>query len=111
MIVTLGALQARAEKHLGRGSAARGRIALRTVIVRGRTAVSTAPGGDQLADELIQRFVFSHALANPMMEVLHTLLIERVCFHTQQVRPFQRPKIGELRALEQLIDQTSALSL
>ena len=45
------------------------------------------------------------------MEVLDALLIERMCFHTQQVRPFQSPKIRKLRTLQQLIDQAGALSL
>ena len=106
MVVALGALQSRAEEHLGGRLGARCRITVGTIEVRGGIAVSAAVGGDQLADEPIERLVLSDALANPVVEVLDTFFVERMRFDPQQVRPFQRPKVRELRTLEQPIDES-----
>src|SRR5205814_6804459 len=87
-----------------------GGIAVRTVKVCHRTAVSAASRGDEFADEFVQWLVFSDASANPVVEVLHTLLVERMGFDAQQVRPFQGPEIRKLRTFEQLIDEAGAFA-
>src|SRR6185436_19901359 len=48
---------------------------------------------------------------NPMMKALNSLLIEDPLFIAEEIRPFQCPKIRELRTLEQAIDQASAFVL
>src|SRR5256885_1677021 len=85
MIVALGALQARAEEHLRRRFGARGGIAVGTVEIRRGTAVGAAAGSDEFAHEFVQRLFFDDALANPMMEVLHAFLVERMGFDAQEV--------------------------
>ena len=109
MIVALGALQARAEEHLRRRSGARGGIAVGAVEIRRRTAVRAAASSDEFAHEFVQRLVFGDALANPMVEVLHAFLVERMSFDAQEVRPFQCPEIRKLRTFEQLVNELRAL--
>src|SRR5207249_2894379 len=80
MVVAFGALESCAEEYLRGSLGACGRVAVGTIVVCDRHAVSAAAGGDQLADKLIERFVLSNAVANPVVEVLHALLIERMGF-------------------------------
>ena len=87
MIVALGALQARSQKHLRRGFRARDRIAIRPVVVRRGTVISAAARNQDFTGESVQRFVFSDALADPMMKVLHAFLVQRMRFHAQKIRP------------------------
>ena len=46
------------------------------------------------------------AVANPIVENLHTFRIQHFFFHAQEVGPFQRPKISELRTRQQLLNRT-----
>src|SRR5439155_5240534 len=90
MVVTLGALQARSKKDLRRSFGPCRWITRGPVKIRRWIAVRAAVRHDQRAGEFIDWFIFHDALANPMVEILHPLLVQRMRFHTQQVSPFQR---------------------
>src|SRR5436189_2054639 len=66
MIVALGALQARAEKHLRGSLGSRRRVAVGTKVIRGRAALGAAARGNEFAHESVERFVLSDALTNPV---------------------------------------------
>ena len=75
MVVALGALQSRAEEHLRGRLGACGWIAAGAIVVGRRRAVGAAAGGNQLANKLIERFVLSDAVADPVVKILHALLV------------------------------------
>ena len=107
--MALGALQARAEKKLGRRFGARHRVAARPQETCRRIEIGAAARGDQLANKLVKRFIFGDALANPSLKSLNSFSVEDLFFVAQQVGPFQRPEVGEFGALQQLVDQARAL--
>ena len=109
MVVALGALEARSQENLRGSPGARQRVAVGPVVVRRRARVGAASRRDKFAGELVERFVFHDALANPVVEILNSFLIERVGLGPQQIRPFQRPEIRKLRPFQQPIDEARPL--
>src|SRR5262249_7783934 len=109
MVMTFGTLQARPEEYL-RGRLAPGKwVAVGTVVIGRRLRVGAAARGDQLPHELIDGRVICNALPNPMVKGLDPLLIQRMCFHPEQVGPLQRPEVVKLGPLEQAVYETSPL--
>src|SRR5436189_1779747 len=76
MVVALGALQACAQEDLRHGFRARDRIAIRAIIVRCRISIRAAARDQNLARKLVQGYVLRYALANPVVEVLHALVVK-----------------------------------
>ena len=111
MVVALGAAQLGAEEDLGDRLGAGDRFADRPIKIRGWIEIGAAAGGDEFSRKLIERFVLRNALANPAVERLDAFAVEQTFLGAQQVRPFERPKIGELGAFQQLIDQPRAFVL
>src|SRR4051812_34783292 len=68
MIVTLGALNTSAQKKLSRGFTPFGGGAGGAIKVRGRILIGAAAGSNDLPSELIDRFMFENALADPAMK-------------------------------------------
>ena len=109
MIVAAGTLQPDAEENLRHGLRSRLRVAKGSVEVGRRVAVGAAACRDELAGELVERLAVGDALPDPVMEHLHAFAVEHLFLVPQQVRPFQRPEVGKLRALQQRVDQAAAL--
>ena len=99
----------RAEEHLRGSFGPGGGVSVGAIIISRGTVVGAAPRRDQFENKLIQRLVFSEALANPMVEILQALPVEHLLLGPQQVRPFQGPKIGKLLPLQQGVDQPGPL--
>src|SRR5439155_21809965 len=111
MGVTIGALEARAEKDLGGGFGAGDRIASRAEVIASEMIVRAAASGEQLARELIERLIGGDAFTNPAVKDLHAFAVKHLFFVAEQVGPFQRPKIRKLRTVEKRVDQPSAFLL
>ena len=88
MVVAFGALEARTQENLRGSPGARQRVAVGPVVVGGRARVGAASRRDEFAGELVERFVFRDALANPVVKILDSFRIERVGLGPQQIRPF-----------------------
>ena len=101
MVVAAGTLQPHAEEQPGRRLAAGERVAIGPIEIGRRIVVRAAAGGDQLADELVERLAGGDRVANPGVERIDALRIEHLLFVPQQVRPLQRPVLGELRPGQQ----------
>ncbi len=80
-------------------------IAKRAIEICGRIGVGAAAGGDQIAGKFVERFTVRDGLANPIMEDLDSLSVQRFLLIAENIGPLERPIIGKLRPLEQLIDQ------
>ena len=108
MIVALGAAQLGSEENLRHGLGAGDGLANRAIKIRRRIEIAAAARGDQFARELVERLVLGDALANPAVERLDAFTVEQAFLGAQQIGPFERPEIGELRAFEQPVDQPGA---
>ena len=111
MIVALRTLETGAEEQLRRGNRARHGIAVGPIIIRRRIEIAAAAPANQFTHELIHRLVARDALTNPLVKGLHAFPIQNLLLVLQQIRPFHRPKIGELGTFEQLIHEPRALAL
>ncbi len=61
--------------------------------------------GHQIADELVPWSRRRDAVADPAVKDFDPFGVQDFFFGAQNVRPLQRPEIGELRSRQQLIDQ------
>src|SRR6185437_147978 len=98
VIVTARALHANAKEDLRGSLGAVLRIAQGAIPVGGGMTVGAAASSEQFTGEFIQRFAVGDAATNPIVEHLHALAVENLLLAVQQIRPFERPKIGKLRA-------------
>src|SRR5436190_936628 len=75
----------------------------------GSTCGASPPRKRGVAGELIERLVLCDALADPIVEDFHPAVVELALLDLEEVGPLQGPKIGELGALEQRVDEPGAL--
>jgi len=114
MVVALRALDAGAHEHLRHVLGELEDVFLDLIVVGGRVGEGAALGGQQFADELVERGVGGDALAEPLVVVesgfvghLLRTVVEGADLH--QLRPFHHPHLGELLAAEQLVHKLGAL--
>src|SRR5262249_13549055 len=100
VIVTAGALQAEAEKHLTDRLRPGLRVAEGAVEVRGGLAVGATAGGQDFAGELVERLVVGDALPQPLVKYLHALAVEHLLLVAEHVRPLLGPEIRKFGPLQ-----------
>ena len=105
VVVALGALDPDAEEELGRGLGRVLRVAADPVVVRGRVPERRAVGGEQLADELVERGVPLQVGPDPAVEGVRPLGLDQPAVGPEDVGELQSPEVGELRATQQAVDQ------
>ena len=106
MMVALRALDARAEQHLRDRRGLLAGLLDRFEDVAGRLISQQSFGRQQFASEAVEWLVGREAVTHPAVVGVCSGMSQRRAFDSQQVRPFQRPIVGVLRPLEQLVDQS-----
>src|SRR5258706_2495451 len=76
VIVTLGALQARAQEELSGGLGPRHCVAAGPIKIGGGILISAAARAKNIAHELIDRFILSDALANPVIKCVASFTVQ-----------------------------------
>src|SRR5262245_55750428 len=108
-MVTFGALQPDAEKHLTDGDRQVVGVFEGAKKVDGAVRIAAALGRNQLAQEFIVRLIALQRTAKPLMVEKSRLGPEVFTIDAEQVGPLQRPIVGVFRSPEQLVDEPSTL--
>src|SRR5260370_33275522 len=108
MMMALGTGDAQTEEDLGQSAGPVAGLGHDLVEVGRPASRQRALGGDNLAGELVERNVPGDAIANPPVVMVGGLVAQDLAVDPQQVGPFERPEIGELRPLQELIDQAGS---
>ncbi len=117
VVVALGALDARAQEHLGDvlGGLLR-RQPFRRGVQVGRRRLEVAAGpNEQLGHEFIERPILHHLILDPGGIRIHRLGVPAIlrCLvvrpDTEQLAPLHRPQVHELGPVEQGVDQPGSL--
>ena len=109
VIVAAGALKTDAEKHLRDRFGRRRGVAIGSIKTRGGIAPGGTARGQDFAGELVKRRASGDLIAKPALKDPSSLVPHRLFFVAEQVGPFQRPVIGELRPIQEAIDQFRSL--
>src|SRR5579883_1218429 len=110
VIVAASAADAYTQEQLGHFLGPRLGIAQPTIETRGRMAVIAAAPRHDRASQLVVGHVGEHGLANPLVIEMRTDLADETLIATEPIRPLERPPVGELRTLQQLINHTLAFA-
>ena len=109
VVVALGALELGAEEDAGGAVSADLGVAVGAPPVGRWVFEGAAAGGDDLLGELVEGFVLGDAVADPIVEDAHAVVVELALFDLEEVGPFQGPEVGELGTLEKGVDEPGAL--
>ncbi len=108
MMMTLGTSDAHAHEQLRKGARALAGFADYLVEAGGADLAQRALRAKDLTRELIDRLVSGDGVVDPFVIGIGALGTQRLSIHAQQIGPLQGDIVGELRPLQQLIDQPGA---
>ena len=109
VIVALRTLHSHAHKQLCGTLGERHRIFRDAVVVRGGVVERVAIGGQQLANDAVDRGVVRDAATQPSVECVRAFHLNRFAARTKHIRPLERPKVGKLGLYQKVIDQRGPL--
>ncbi len=91
MMVAASALDAHAEKDLGRGFGEIGRRAGDSIVIGRSVLQRRSLGGDDLADKLVDGYVLPQRPSHPVEKAPHAADTRLFAIVSQQIAPLQRP--------------------
>ena len=108
MIVALRAFHSHAQENLVKNNRQFSWRALVAVNHRGPKAMRTSVGRDNLAGELVHRFIFAKRLAQPLVQHINALESNPVGVGPQEISPFVCPVISISRVRQQPFNELIA---
>ena len=105
MMMALGALHAHAQEQLRGRLRPVGGLSADQVEVGRAVGEGAALGGDDVAHHLVDRLVVAERPRTQLWKLHMPLFLEQVAVDAQQIAPFERPEIDELRPVQHVVDR------
>src|SRR5262249_58913343 len=94
VMVALGTGDTQTQEDLGQSAGPVAGLGHNLVEVGRPVFGQRALSGNNLAGELVQRFVLGDAVAYPAIKIVSALVAQDLAIHAQKVGPLQRPVVG-----------------